>query len=230
MSEIITTRSLGYSVDAGRNPSDYVARLINPNKVQVDRGLFDPGTGVLIIYTEKGTGKDAYLEQFDSGYPTNEFIVAMKNYRDENGKPDHEIVVEELGLDVEAGNTNVESPGRPLHKLFVMFLEESPVVNVIPVGHDTDNDRYVYVVTLENGHSFELKVRTAKEPQKMLTPTCKEHSVFIDGSEINIFAKYKDFDISDEAQVFSEKVSKRIGYLTKIYFDMKINTTLEKQG
>lgn len=227
MSEIITTRSLGYSIDAGRNPSDYVARLINPNKVQADRGCFDPGTGVLIVYT---TDAEGFYEQFDSGYPTDEFITAMKNYRVENGTPDHEIVVEELGLDVAAGNTNVESPSRPLHEINVMFLEESPVVDVLPVGHDTDNDRYLYVVTLENGHSFELRLRTSKEPRKMLTPTCKGHSIFIDGSELNIFAKYKDFDISDEAQDFSEKVSKRIGYLTKIYFDKKINSTLENQG
>lgn len=227
MSEIITTRSLGYSVDAGRNPSDYVARLINPNKLQADMGFYDPGTGLITIYTKDGEG---FLQQFDAGYPTDEFLIAMRNYRDDNGLPFYSIAVEELGLGAAAGDTNLESPDRPIHKLKIMGLEESPVVDVLPVGHDTDNDRYVYVVTLENGHSFELKVRTVKEPQKMLTPTCKGHSVFIDGSEINIFAKYKDFDISDEAQVFSEKVSKRIGYLTKIYFDMKINTTLENQG
>lgn len=226
MSEIITTRSLGYSVDAGRNGSDFVARLINPNKKQADYGFFDPGTGVLSIYHKDAEG---YYEQFDSGYPTDEFLTAMRNYRDESGLPQYSVAVEELGLDAGAGNDNLESPGRPIHKLKVMSLEESPVIDVIPIGHDPDNDRYVYVVTLENQHSFELRVRTVKAPERMLTPRCKGHSVFIDGIEINIFAKYKDFGYTSEKEDFSEKVSKRIAYLIKIYFDKKINTTLENQ-
>ena len=227
MSEIITTRSLGYSVDAGRSPSDFVARLINPNKLKAEMGFYDPGTGVLSLYTK---GADGFFEQFDSGYPTNEFLTAMRNYREDNNLPLYSVAVEELGLGVAAGETNIESSDRPIHKLKIMSLEESPVADVLPVGHDTDNDRYVYVVTLENGHSFELRVRTVKAPERMLTPTFKGHSVFIDGVEINIFAKYKDFDNKGESDDISEKISKRVAYLIKIYFDKKINTTLENQG
>ena len=105
MSEIITTRSLGYSVDAGRNPSDYVARLINPNKLQADMGFYDPGTGLITIYTKDGEG---FLQQFDAGYPTDEFLIAMRNYRDDNGLPFYSIAVEELGLGAAAGDTNLE--------------------------------------------------------------------------------------------------------------------------
>lgn len=227
MSEIITTRSLGYSIDPGRDETDFVARLINPNKIKADMAFFDPGTGVLCIYT---TDADGQLEQFDSGYPTDDFLISMRNYRDERGLPLYSIVVEELGLDVAAGNENIESPGRPLHKLQVMALEESKIIDFSRSGYNNGIDRYIYKVSLENGHLFNLSVRTTRPAARMEETDFDKDNVYIDRVKYNFFARHKDVNRFDESDDFSEKITKRFDYLTKIYFIGNININLDNQG
>jgi hypothetical protein len=226
MSEIITTRSLGYSIDQGQDETDFIARLINPNRLKADMGFFDPGTGVLCVYTTSS----GHLEQFDSGYPTDDFLISMRNRRNEKGLPLYEIVVEELGLDVAAGNTNIESPERPLHKMKVMSLEDSPIIAFSRSGYSNETGRYIYQVSLENGHQFNLSAKSSRSETFMDITSFDADNIYIDGVKYNFFARYKEPEAIDDPAEFAEKISKRIKYLIKIYFDRNINITLENQG
>jgi hypothetical protein len=227
MSEIITTRSLGYSIDQGADETDYIARLINPSAKRADLAFFDPGTGVISLYTNDGDD----VVQFDSGYPTDDFIVAMRNHREENGLPVYQVVVEELGIDVAAGNLNLESPGRPLHKMEVFVLEESPIVGFSPAGYNAESGRYLYTVNLENGHTFELSARTSFRSSSMMNDTKYDRNkVYIDDVGYDFFARHKSVEKLPYGEEYSEKISKRMEFLIKIYFDRNINITLENQG
>ncbi|MGM3218215.1 hypothetical protein ACSQ5K_26590 [Pseudomonas sp. PhalM4] len=224
---IITTRALGYTIDPGRDETDFVARLINPTPHRADIGFYDPGTGVLSIYTTDSNGE---YQQFDSGYPTDDFLVAMRNYREESGLPVYQVMVEELGLAHVADSNSIDSPSKLMHKLKVMALEESKIIDASPRGYDSVNSRYIYKVTLENRHSFELKVRTPRSAASMVNVRHDGKRVIIDNVPCNIFDRYKDFDQHTEPEEFAEKITKRMEYLIKIYFNLQININLENQG
>ncbi len=227
MSEIKTTNSLGYSVDANGDSNDFVARLINPGTTKANIGVFDPGTGVLCLCLERLDDNGKELEVIDAGYPSDEFITAMKNYRDDD-KPEYGIIVEELGLDVAAGNLNLDSPGRPLRPLRVLALEDSRIVSFGYAGYDYDIERYRYSVALENGHSFDLCVRWGGSPVRMSQTAFDERQVVIDGVVYGFFSRHLEVLDNPGADDYADKLQKRLTYLMKLYHKRQINISLDK--
>jgi hypothetical protein len=225
MSEtIITTRSLGYSIDPGKDETDFVARLINPGTVRADLGFFDEATGVLSVYTKGDNGKPEI--QFDSGYPTEDFVVSMRNYRRESGIPVYEVVVEELGLSVAKGS-DIDSPAKQIHRMSVISLEQSPIIAFSQRGYDADEERYEYSVTLENGCRFTFAVRSSRSPIAMADIEFDENQILIDKVPYSFFGRHMQVVENPETDGFAELITKRIEFLRKIYYTRKLRVNLD---
>lgn len=103
----------------------WMPRLYNYNLWSIDLMMFDVGAGVLYAFHHD---KDIdSLIQIDYGHPTREFITAMNDARNDDGRPVVEIVVVEQGIAYAEGEEGEKEEGGMVP---VLLLEASPVTDL----------------------------------------------------------------------------------------------------
>lgn len=204
---IKSTGSLGYSLL--KEDGQYVPYLINPHQAVANISFYDPKAGFFALgVRNKETGD---MDIIDSGYPPEEFRIALKDAQRDD-KPVTPIKVEELGAGDEMGVDEQES----IHKISTLMLEFSPIEAFVYEGFDEELNRYIYTARLENGHAFQIQIESAREAKLMRMIDFSDDKVAIDGMPCDVY--WLQPEDSDEARFLK---------LMEIYYSRVISINLD---
>lgn len=221
---LTTSRAMAYGIY--KNQKGYfVPRLINPNGQQAALAFFDVAAEVLWLTAIDD--EDGQLVSLDVGYPSPEFIMALKDFRVPSGLPISYTFVEELGINQGTESALAVEELGDGHKLEVRLLEESAFVGFDLLRFDDQDQRYIYRASLANGHIFELAVKSDRGLARMGKTEFGFNGVVIDGVTLPIFERHKDFLNSAGDGDYADRLFKRLDYYSKIYYVGRLHMNLD---
>lgn len=190
----------------------YQAHIINSALSVANVGYYDPKTTLFwLIQREKGQVDFEYL---DFGYAPDAFARVLKDWK-EDDKPRTVITVEEFGPTYEPDQEEQISPEKATHKVWAYTMEESPVAGFEFLGFDEELSCYVYKVTLDNGHIFQLQAVSMPKLREFEDMASIDHwpgGIIIDGVQYGLWDALKVSDLED-----IEAIHKRFEGLMSIY-------------
>lgn len=221
---LTTSRAMAYGIYKNER-GNFVPRLINPNGQQAALAFFDMAAEVLWLTAIDD--EDGQLVSLDVGYPSPEFIRALKDFRVPSGLPISYTLVEELGINQSTESALAVEELGDGHKLEVRLLEESAFTGLELLRFDETAERYIYRASLANGHTFELAVKSARNASLMALTEFGFNGVVIDNIPLPIFERHKDFLSSSGDETYADRLFKRLSYYSKIYYTGRLNLNLD---